>query len=43
VETAMTKLLYKAVNLLVSGLGGVVAGAIFKRIWKLAPPDDREA
>ena len=39
----MTKLLYKAVNLLVSVLGGVMAGAIFKRIWKLAPPDDGEA
>jgi Protein of unknown function (DUF4235) len=36
----MTTLLYKAVNLLVSVLGGVVAGAIFKRIWKLAARQD---
>ncbi|HSZ40047.1 MAG TPA: DUF4235 domain-containing protein [Trebonia sp.] len=36
----MTKVLYKAVSMLVSVLGGMVAGAIFKRIWKLAPGQD---
>jgi hypothetical protein len=34
------KLLYKPVSLLISVLGGVVAGAIFKRIWKLAAHED---
>jgi hypothetical protein len=32
----MNKLLYKPVSLLVSLLGGAVAGAIFKRAWRLA-------
>jgi predicted metal-dependent enzyme (double-stranded beta helix superfamily) len=36
----MIKLLYKAVSLLVSVLGGVIAGAIFKRVWKLAAGED---
>jgi hypothetical protein len=31
----MIKLLYKPVGILVSVLGGVLAGAIFKRIWKV--------
>jgi Protein of unknown function (DUF4235) len=30
------KLLYKPFGLIVSVLGGVVAGALFRRIWKLA-------
>jgi hypothetical protein len=30
------KILYKPVSLAVSVLSGVLAGAIFKRIWKLA-------
>ena len=34
------KLLYKPVGLLVSVLGGMLAGAIFKRIWKLAAGED---
>lgn len=32
----MIKILYKPVSLAVSVLSGVLAGAIFKRIWKLA-------
>jgi predicted metal-dependent enzyme (double-stranded beta helix superfamily) len=31
----MTKLLYKPFSLMFSVLGGLVAGAIFKQIWKL--------
>jgi hypothetical protein len=34
----MIKLLSKPAGMLVSVLGGVVAGAILKRIWKLAAP-----
>jgi len=34
------KLLYKPVSLLVSVLGGVVAGAIFKQVWKLSAGED---
>jgi hypothetical protein len=36
----MIKLLYKPVSILVSVLGGVLAGAIFKRIWKIAARED---
>jgi predicted metal-dependent enzyme (double-stranded beta helix superfamily) len=36
----MIKVVYKPVSLLVSVLGGVLAGAIFKRIWKLAAGED---
>lgn len=36
----MLKLLYKPVSLLVSVFGGVVAGAVFKQIWKLAAGED---
>lgn len=36
----MLKLLYKPVSLLVSVLGGVVAGVIFKQVWKLAAGED---
>jgi hypothetical protein len=36
----MSKVLYKLVSLLISVLGGVLAGAIFKRIWKLAAGED---
>jgi Protein of unknown function (DUF4235) len=34
------KILYKPVGLVASVLGGVMAGAIFKRIWKLAAGED---
>ena len=36
----MTKIVYKPVSILISVLGGVVAGAIFKRIWKLVAHED---
>jgi len=34
------KILYNPVGILVSVLGGIVAGALFKRIWKLAAHED---
>lgn len=33
-------IIYKLVSLLVSVLGGLLAGAIFKRIWKAAAGED---
>jgi hypothetical protein len=36
----MIRLLYKPVSVLVSVLGGLVAGTIFKRIWKLTARED---
>ncbi len=36
----MIKLLYKPAGMLVSVLGGVIADAIFKRIWKVAARED---
>ena len=36
----MIKLLCKPVGLLASVLSGMLAGAIFKRIWRLAAGDD---
>lgn len=36
----MIKLLYKPVGMLVSVLGGVLAGAIFKRVWKVTARED---
>lgn len=36
----MIKLLYKPLSTLASVLGGVLAGIIFKRIWKLAAGED---
>ena len=46
----MIKLLYKLVNLSASTLGGLLAGLIFKRIWKIIgrgdyapkPTDERQ-
>jgi hypothetical protein len=35
-EKAMNKLAFKSVSILVSVLGGMIAGRIFKRVWKLA-------
>ena len=32
----MIKLFYKPISILVSVLGGILAGAIFKQVWKLA-------
>jgi hypothetical protein len=39
-EKAMIKLLYKPVGMLVSVLGGIIAGAIFKRIWKVTAREE---
>jgi hypothetical protein len=39
-EEAMIKLLYKLANALISVLGGVLAGAIFKQVWKVAFGED---
>ena len=36
----MAKLVYRPLSMLVSILGGVLASAIFKRIWKLTPGED---
>lgn len=36
----MIKLVYKPISLLVSVLGGVLAGAIFKKVWQLAAHED---
>jgi len=36
----MIKLFYKPVSLLVSVLGGLLAGAIFKKVWQLAAHED---
>jgi Protein of unknown function (DUF4235) len=36
----MIKLIYKPVSILVSVLGGMLAGVIFKRVWKLAARED---
>ena len=39
----MIKLLYKPMGVLVSVLGGVIAGAAFKRVWKVAAQEDKTA
>jgi hypothetical protein len=36
----MIKLVYKPVSFLVSVLGGILAGAIFKQLWKLAAGEE---
>lgn len=36
----MIKLLFKPLSLLVSVLSGILAGAIFKKIWQLAAGED---
>jgi hypothetical protein len=43
VEAAMIKLLYKPVGMVVSVLGGLLAGAIFKRVWKVTAREDDAA
>jgi predicted metal-dependent enzyme (double-stranded beta helix superfamily) len=40
VEETVIKLLYKPLSMLVSVLGGVLAGVIFRQIWKLAAGED---
>jgi hypothetical protein len=37
----MIKLLYKPASILVSVVGGMLAGAIFKRVWKVAAHEDQ--
>ena len=37
----MIKLLYRPVGMLVSVLGGILAGAIFKKAWKVAAGQDQ--
>jgi len=36
----MIKILYKPFSMIVSVLGGLIAGAIFKRIWRLTARED---
>ena len=36
----MIKLLYKPVGMAVSVLGGLIAGMIFKRVWKVTAGED---
>lgn len=36
----MARILYKPIGLLVSVLGGILAGALFKRVWKLAAHEE---
>jgi predicted metal-dependent enzyme (double-stranded beta helix superfamily) len=36
----LIKILYKPFGMIVSVLGGLIAGAIFKRVWKLAAHED---
>jgi len=36
----MSKLLYKAISIGASVLGGILAGAIFKRVWREATDED---
>lgn len=36
----MNKLIYKPISLGASVLGGVIAGAIFKKVWQLAAGED---
>jgi hypothetical protein len=36
----MNKLLYKPVGLIISSLGGLLAGILFKQLWKHASGED---
>jgi hypothetical protein len=36
----MIKVLYKPASIVISVLGGILAGAIFKRVWKIAAGED---
>jgi predicted metal-dependent enzyme (double-stranded beta helix superfamily) len=36
----MIKLLYKPLGMLVSVLGGILAGTIFKKVWKITAGED---
>ncbi|WP_030273760.1 DUF4235 domain-containing protein [Streptomyces sp. NRRL B-24484] len=37
---SLVKIAYKPVGLLVGALGGLLAGAVFKQVWKLAGHED---
>jgi Protein of unknown function (DUF4235) len=37
----MTKLIYKPLGMTISVLGGLVASAIFRRVWKLVSHEDQ--
>lgn len=37
----MARILYKPLGLLVSAVGAIVAGAIFKRIWRAVAHEDK--
>lgn len=37
----MARILYKPIGLLVSVIGGIVAGAIFKRVWRVAAHEEK--
>ncbi|MET0451178.1 MAG: DUF4235 domain-containing protein [Mycobacterium sp.] len=39
--TTTAKILYRPVGLVSSVIGGLVAGAIFKQVWKRAAPGDK--
>jgi hypothetical protein len=39
----MSKVLYKPFGMAAGALGGVVAGAIFKQVWKRVGKDERDA
>jgi predicted metal-dependent enzyme (double-stranded beta helix superfamily) len=36
----MARILYKPIGLFVSVLGGILAGAIFKRVWRVAAHEE---
>jgi hypothetical protein len=36
----MARILYKPLGLLISVLGGVVAGALFKRVWRVVAREE---
>jgi Protein of unknown function (DUF4235) len=40
VEKAMMKLFYKPVSMMVSVLGGLLAGALFKKVWQVVARED---
>jgi len=40
VEAAMIKLWYRAAGMLASVAGGIVAGAIFKKSWKMTAGEE---
>jgi len=40
VAAAVKKLLYKPLSLAFGVAGGIVAGAVFKQVWKVATGDD---